>query len=150
MRKRLILGDIHGHIDFVKQIYEYETPNDVIILGDYCDSYTLKQKDIADCFNELLLLKSKHKCGEFNLLIGNHDLHYMITSERYSGKNYLTESLMHETLMQAWDDNILKPYIIDEKKNITLNKKTSSGNDQEAQGNEDDEEYNVVDGVLYI
>ena len=115
MKKRLILGDIHGHIDFVKQIYEYETPNDVIILGDYCDSYTLKPKDIADCFNELLLLKSKHKCGEFNLLIGNHDLHYMLTSEEYSGKNYLTESMMHETLMNAWNVKILEPYIVDEK-----------------------------------
>ena len=44
----------------------------------------------------------------------------------------------------------INEYIIDENKNITLNKKTSSGNGQEAQGNEDDEDYNVVDGVLYI
>lgn len=44
----------------------------------------------------------------------------------------------------------INEYIIDENKNITLNKKTSSGNGQESQGNEDDEEYNVVDGVLYI
>ena len=114
MKKRLILGDIHGHIDFVKQIYEFEIPTDVIILGDYCDSFNLTPKDIAYCFNELLILKSNHKQGEFHLLIGNHDLHYMLNSERYSGKNYLTESMMHETLMQAWDDNILEPYIIDE------------------------------------
>lgn len=115
MKKRLILGDIHGHIDFVKQIYEYETPTDVIILGDYCDSFKLKSEDIAYCFNELLFLKSNHKHGEFHLLIGNHDLHYMLTSEKYSGKNYLTESMMHETLMNAWDDKILEPYIVDEK-----------------------------------
>ena len=119
MKKRLILGDIHGHIDFVKQIYEYETPNDVIILGDYCDSFKLKPEDIAYCFNELLFLKSNHKHGEFHLLIGNHDLHYMLTSEEYSGKNYLTENMMYETLMQAWDDKILEPYIVD-KKNKTI------------------------------
>ena len=115
MKKRLILGDIHGHIDFVKQIYEYETPTDVIILGDYCDSFKLKPEDIAYCFNELLFLKSNHKHGEFHLLIGNHDLHYMLTSEEYSGKNYLTESMMYETLMNAWDDKIIEPYIVDEK-----------------------------------
>lgn len=115
MKKLLILGDIHGHIDFVKDIYEHETPNDVIILGDYCDSFILKPKDIEYCFNELLKLKSNHKCGEFHLLIGNHDLHYMLTSERYSGKNYLTESMMHDTLMDAWDEKILEPYIVDEK-----------------------------------
>lgn len=117
MKKRLILGDIHGHIDFVKHIYEYETPNDVIILGDYCDSFNLKPKDIEYCFNELLRLKSNHKHGEFHLLIGNHDLHYMLTSENYSGKNYLTEFMMHETLMQAWDDKILETYIVDENNN---------------------------------
>lgn len=115
MKKRLILGDIHGHIDFVKDIYEYETPTDVIILGDYCDSFKLKPKDIEYCFKELLKLKANHNCGEFHLLIGNHDLHYMLTSERYSGKNYLTESMMHDILMKAWDDNILEPYIVDEK-----------------------------------
>lgn len=115
MKKRLILGDIHGHIDFVKQIYEYEIPTDVIILGDYCDSFKLKPEDITYCFNELLFLKSNHKHGEFHLLIGNHDLHYMLTSEKYSGKNYLTESMMHETLMNAWYDKILEPYIVDEK-----------------------------------
>ena len=115
MKKRLILGDIHGHIDFVKDIYEYETPTDVIILGDYCDSFKLKPKDIECCFKELLKLKANHKRGEFHLLIGNHDLHYMLTSEKYSGKNYLTESMMHDILMKAWDDNILEPYIVDEK-----------------------------------
>lgn len=115
MKKRLILGDIHGHIDFVKDIYEYETPTDVIILGDYCDSFKLKAENIAYCFNELLQLKSNHKHGEFHLLIGNHDLHYMLTSEKYSGKNYITQSLMHETLMQAWDNGIIEPYIVDEK-----------------------------------
>lgn len=115
MKKRLILGDIHGHIDFVKQIYEHETPTDVIILGDYCDSFTLGPKDIEYCFSELLQLKSNHKCGKFHLLIGNHDLHYMLTSERYSGKNYLTESMMHDALMEAWDNKILEPYIVDEK-----------------------------------
>ena len=119
MKKRLILGDIHGHIDFVKQIYEHENPTDVIILGDYCDSFNLKPKDIEYCFNELLCLKSNHKRGEFHLLIGNHDLHYMITSEEYSGKNRIIESMMHETLMQAWDNKILEPYIVD-KKNKTI------------------------------
>ena len=75
MKKRLILGDIHGHIDFVKQIYEFEIPTDVIILGDYCDSFNLTPKDIAYCFDELLILKSNDKHGEVHLIIGNHDKH---------------------------------------------------------------------------
>lgn len=114
MKKRIVLGDIHGHIDTVKQIYELENPTDVIILGDYCDSFKLKPVDIEHCFNELLYMKSKHTRGEFHLLIGNHDLHYMLTSEKYSGKNYITESMMHDKLMEAWDSKVLEPYLVDE------------------------------------
>ena len=115
MKKRLILGDTHGHINTIKQIYEKEIPTDVILLGDYCDSFKYKANEIEYCWDELVRLRNEHKQGEFRMVIGNHDLHYMLTSEKYSGKNYITQSLMHDKLMDAWDNKILEPYIVDNK-----------------------------------
>lgn len=85
-RKRLVIGDIHGHLEPFKSIYEHEDPDDVIILGDYFDSFHGTDKEIIDCFKEILKMKKNHKKGEFILLIGNHDFHYMDLSEAYSGK----------------------------------------------------------------
>lgn len=97
LRKRLVIGDIHGHIEPFKTIYEKEDPDDVIILGDYFDSFHGTDKDIIDCFKEILKIKKEHTKGEFILIIGNHDFHYMDLSEAYSGKRQsyaLTVSVM--------------------------------------------------------
>lgn len=115
MRKRLVLGDIHGHDEFVCDIYNKELPDDIIILGDYCDSFTKTSKEIKLCWDTLLDMKEHHKNGEFHLLIGNHDLHYLYTSEQYSGKKKQTEDLMHNVLMEAWENGILEPWFVDEK-----------------------------------
>ena len=49
MRKRVIIGDIHGRYEAVKLIYDKEQPDDVILLGDYVDTHDMisddKQKD---------------------------------------------------------------------------------------------------------
>ena len=33
--KRIVIGDPHGRWRSVKKIYDYEQPDEVIILGDY-------------------------------------------------------------------------------------------------------------------
>lgn len=85
-RKRLVIGDIHGHIEPFKTIYESEDPDDVIILGDYFDNFNGTDAEIIDCFKEILKMQKAHKKGEFIMLIGNHDFQYIYLTETYSGK----------------------------------------------------------------
>ena len=102
-RKRLVIGDIHGHIEPFKSIYEAENPDDVIILGDYFDSFNGTDKEIIDCFKEILSMQKAHKKGEFILLIGNHDFHYIYLPEKYSGKRKsyeLTVSIMLDKCLE--------------------------------------------------
>ena len=37
--KRIVIGDPHGRWGYIKQIYDKEQPDEVIILGDYFDSF---------------------------------------------------------------------------------------------------------------
>ena len=39
--KRIVIGDPHGRWRSVKKIYDYEQPDEVIILGDYFDSFNI-------------------------------------------------------------------------------------------------------------
>jgi hypothetical protein len=91
MKRRLILGDIHGHKEHVQRIYEIEQPDEVICLGDYVDSFRVKPFEQENCFHYLEELREKHNLehGEntFIMLLGNHDFHYYDQTERYSGWN---------------------------------------------------------------
>lgn len=86
IRKRLVVGDIHGHIEPFKSIYEKEDPDDVIVLGDYFDNFHGTDKEIIDCFDTIVRMQKNHKKGKFILLIGNHDFQYLDLTEKYSGK----------------------------------------------------------------
>ena len=41
MIKRIIIGDPHGRWVSFKNIYDKEQPNEVIVLGDYFDSFNI-------------------------------------------------------------------------------------------------------------
>lgn len=89
--KQLVLGDMHGRFDCVRAIYEREQPDSVVMLGDYVDSHEpISDMDQYCAVFELLDLRDKHiesGRGEFTLLIGNHDFHYLYGDplrERYT------------------------------------------------------------------
>ena len=86
--KRLIVGDIHGHWDGFKEIYDYENPDAVIMLGDYFDNFHGSDDSIYDCYTNILKLRENHlktKGGDFVMLYGNHDFHYNHWFEKCSG-----------------------------------------------------------------
>ena len=86
--KRLVLGDIHGHWDAIKAIYDLESPDGVIILGDYFDNFHGSDDSIYECYQNILDLRGEHlalKKGDFKMLIGNHDFHYNHWFEKCSG-----------------------------------------------------------------
>lgn len=118
MKKRIILGDPHGRWDPIEKIYNKEQPDEVIILGDYFDSFNIDAYAQRECYDKIVALRKEHlskKKGRFIMLIGNHDMHYMDENfGRCSGWNPLTCSQAGYPLCRDWDAEILKMVFIDE------------------------------------
>ena len=71
MIKRLILGDIHGHNTW-KDIIDKENPQEIIILGDYFDSFGIKSEDQIKNFKNIL---------EFRKVFNKDNNFYMVRLE---------------------------------------------------------------------
>lgn len=116
MRKRLIIGDLHGK-GVVYDIYNQENPDDVIILGDYFDSFNLSPLVQKLNFESILNLREQHLKsgkGEFILILGNHDYHYMRdTMEMYSGYNDETAGYVCNLIEDLYKKKILQISYID-------------------------------------
>lgn len=103
--KRLVLGDMHGRFDTVKEIYDAESPDEVIILGDYLDSFYVDHEGQIKGFKALLELQEAHGVDKFKLLIGNHDFHYIHPTEHYSGKNFYIQQELSSVIKDAIENN---------------------------------------------
>jgi len=94
--KRLVLGDLHGHIDKYHLAYDHVQPDEVVCLGDYLDSFDVSLKKQEEAAKEVVEMKMRHKNPEsFKILLGNHDFHYLYgwpSIERYSGFSQKTLS----------------------------------------------------------
>lgn len=122
MKKRLILGDIHGHSSW-ERIYDYEKPDIVVIVGDYVDSFSISSNDMKTNLLKLLYTKKEHERihGEhtFIMLLGNHDFHYCNVGERYSGYSKLTYNLVGDILYEnSVTSNTIDIVYFDEINNI--------------------------------
>lgn len=111
--KRIIFGDFHGHFDSLAQIYQDEKPYSVIHLGDYFDNFHDSVDSIKEAFTNLINLRKEHlsdvKNGDFVLLLGNHDYHYLQYGlEKYSGYNTGYDLWAHQQLQELWDTHQLK------------------------------------------
>ena len=81
--RTLVLGDTHGRDNWKSHIKQ-EKPDKIIFIGDYFDAksgipYYQEQQN----FQDIIELK-KSRPDDVVLLIGNHDLHYILP-EQYSG-----------------------------------------------------------------
>lgn len=116
--KRIIIGDPHGRWGYIKQIYDKEEPNEVVILGDYFDSFNIDAYTQRECYDNIINLRKEHlkkKIGRFIMLIGNHDMHYIDENFGHcSGWNPLTCSQASYPLCRDFDKEILKMVFIDE------------------------------------
>ena len=116
--KRVIIGDPHGRWEAVKRIYDKEQPDEVIILGDYFDSFNIDAYTQREAYENIIKLRKEHlnKYHKgFHMLIGNHDMHYMDEKfGRCSGWNPLTASQAGYPLCRDWDNEILKMIFVDE------------------------------------
>ena len=99
MNKTVILGDTHGR-DCWKQIVASESPNRVIFIGDYFDSFDNTAVEQMYNFQEIIDWKQSGQ-SEVIMLIGNHDYHYMRGITQYysgyqSGARPAIEQLLYE------------------------------------------------------
>lgn len=119
MKTRLVLGDIHGHFEHVRELYDKYKPQEVICLGDYVDSFVKTPEQHKECLEKLFELKKTHEeehgSGTFIMVLGNHDFHYLVSGEKYSGWNPQTSKLCRGLLQSAIDKNIIKMVHIDWK-----------------------------------
>lgn len=95
--KTLIISDVHGR-GIWQNMVRIESPNRVIFLGDYWDSFHITFEEQLYNFKQILEYKKQH--SNTILLIGNHDYHYhpypIQSGEWYSGfqsiyANYIKE-----------------------------------------------------------
>lgn len=78
MNKLIINPDIHGRC-FWKRHQNVEDVDKIVFLGDYLDPYPYEEisiEDAIDNFIEILAFKKEHS-DKVELLLGNHDLHYI-------------------------------------------------------------------------
>lgn len=110
--KRIVLGDTHGQYDAIEEIYNIEKPDEVILLGDYCDSFVNDTSVVVDSYKKIRMLQQNHS-GVFITLLGNHDWHYIDATERYSGYKPNTWNALHQTLQDDFDAGKLPIVYID-------------------------------------
>ena len=59
--KRIVLGDTHGRYDVIEEIYNIENPDEVILLGDYCDSYINDTSVVVESYKKIRKLQKEHQ-----------------------------------------------------------------------------------------
>lgn len=85
--KIVIIGDLHGSDAWKKIVENNYDASKIIFLGDYFDSF--EEKDFVKNFKEIMEFKKKNY-ERVEVLIGNHDYHYLIpSSKKCSGYNPL-------------------------------------------------------------
>jgi len=107
---RLIaIGDIHGR-DTWKQVLQENEWDICVFLGDYFDSFDIDADAQVKNFEEIIRLKMKGS-KIVSTLMGNHDLHYLLEGERYSG--YQDNPKVHATL-KRYGHHLVKACKFDE------------------------------------
>lgn len=118
--KRLIISDMHGRFDLVQTIYEREQPDEVFCLGDYVDTHDEispdKQREAVVRLMKLYQAHVSERRGDFVLLMGNHDFHYIVNDpyERYSEYDWNTDCWYRDLANKLISLGIIKVVYLDD------------------------------------
>lgn len=80
MSKILIVPDVHGRKFWHKALEMIDEVDQVVFLGDYLDPYShegITFDDAVQEFNDILKFKEEYP-DKVTLLVGNHDMHYIV------------------------------------------------------------------------
>lgn len=95
--KVIFISDLHGR-DFWKKAIERDSDL-FICLGDYFDSFDISKDKQVENFKELLFYAKSNK--KIQLLLGNHDIHYILWHTQYfefmRGSGY-SEELLYKVI----------------------------------------------------
>lgn len=81
--KTLVVGDIHGKLDYLKKVLGYSGP--IVFVGDFVDSHDKKTiQDQVECI-ALVLDLVENSDGRVVSLIGNHEASYLWPEQQCSG-----------------------------------------------------------------
>lgn len=91
----LIIGDVHGRslwktfgdIDLLLKAYFIPDFDKYIFLGDYVDSFDINGAKIIQNLNDIIEFKNKYPLN-VELLLGNHDIQYMLNSPNSRNDKY--------------------------------------------------------------
>lgn len=98
--KQLVIGDIHGKTLW-KELVAQETFDKIIFVGNYVDSLEHTGAEQLHNLKEIIQYK-KDNPDKVVLLIGNHDLHYILPEiSKYSGY----QSAMQPDFYKLFTDN---------------------------------------------
>lgn len=97
--KIIALGDIHG-INTWKKVVKDNTFDVCVFVGDYFDSFDVDTDTQIANFKEIIEFK-KQNYDKVLLLMGNHDLHYLLKDEQYSGFQYYRQHDIQMELLAA-------------------------------------------------
>lgn len=106
--KIIAIGDIHGRTSW-KKIIEQETFDKVVFVGDYFDTREdISPQEQKDNFKDIISYK-KENANKVVLLFGNHDYHYLkTTNETYSGYQQWQKTDIQELLHPAIDRGLIQ------------------------------------------
>lgn len=106
--KIIAFGDIHGRTNW-KKIIANNDFDKVIFIGDYFDThYDVSTEQQKENFKDIISFK-KSNLDKVVLLFGNHDYHYLRTSnEQYSKFQQEEKTNIQELLHKAIDEDLLQ------------------------------------------
>lgn len=104
----IALGDTHGRTNWMT-ITAKNDFDKVIFIGDYFDTHeNVPPHQQKENFKEIVAFK-KANMDKVVLLFGNHDYHYLrTTNEQYGGFQQWQKTDIQEMLHKAIDENLLK------------------------------------------
>ena len=110
----------HGYLEFDDN-YDFHKFDKIIFVGDYCDSYDMDNATILENLQDIILFANKYP-DLVVLLLGNHDIQYIVQNECCSG--YRGE--MRADLNKLFNDNkdLFKIAFLDEHQTKTRITKT--------------------------
>jgi len=83
--KIITIGDIHGNPNWINVVEKEQNFDKIVFAGDYVDTHLEYTSDEQKVNLQRLLKFKEDNFDKVILLYGNHDHHYNINSEHYSG-----------------------------------------------------------------
>lgn len=93
--KYIVIGDIHGLTTWRKVINRHPDALRYVFLGDYCDPYgtSITDEQVVDNFIDIINFKKMYP-ERVILLLGNHDIHYLLSDAPQGSRYNLSLSMM--------------------------------------------------------